>query len=36
MLEPNFVGLQGGEPPQLHLQDGVRLDLAQPMALLEL
>ena len=36
MLEADLVGFQGGEPPQLHLQDGIGLDLAEAMAILQL
>ena len=30
MLQPNLVGLQGRQPTQLHLQNGIGLGLAQP------
>ena len=29
MLQADLVGLEGGEAPQLHLQNGVGLHLAQ-------
>ena len=36
VLEPDLVGLKGGETTQLHLQDGVGLDVGEAMAILQL
>ena len=36
MLKADLVSLQGRQPPQLHLQDGVGLDLTEAVALLQL
>ena len=36
VFEANLVGLQCREPSQLHLQDGIGLNLAETMALLQL
>ena len=36
VLQTDLVGLQRREPAQLHLQDGVRLDLGEAVAILQL
>ena len=36
MLKADLVGLESRQTPQLHLQDGICLDLTEAMALLQL
>ena len=36
MLKPDLIGFESRQPPQLHLQDRVGLDLAEPKALHQL
>ena len=36
MLKADLVGLEGCQSPQLHLQNGICLDLTEAVALLQL